>query len=276
MGGPGSDQDAHFVRPQLPRRAEEQPHAREIRLGRIAGACLFVRIILYTIRGVHRASLVDGTAGRSSLGERRARVLTLLRTRGVPLGAHDVAAALGLHVNTARSHLDGLVESGLAERSTEDRAVPGRPRLLYAARPDSAVGPRSFELLAEILSGYLAAVVPDPVPAALGAGRAWGRHLADPPQPFQRLPAEEATDRLRRTLDAIGFDPELVKEAAGTLVRLRHCPFREVAERHPDVVCSIHLGLMQGALAAMEAPLEAVRLDPFVTPGLCVAHVVPV
>jgi predicted ArsR family transcriptional regulator len=27
------------------------------------------------------------------------------------------------------------------------------------------------------------------------------------------------------------------------------CPFREIAEARPDVVCSIHLGLMRGALA---------------------------
>jgi hypothetical protein len=31
---------------------------------------------------------------------------------------------------------------------------------------------------------------------------------------------------------------------------------------------------MQGLLAELDAPLEAERLDPFVEPSLCVAHLV--
>ena len=53
---------------------------------------------------------------------------------------------------------------------------------------------------------------------------------------------------------------------------LRQCPFREVAEHHQDVICSLHLGLMRGALARMRAPVTAERLDPFVEPSLCVAR----
>jgi predicted ArsR family transcriptional regulator len=53
---------------------------------------------------------------------------------------------------------------------------------------------------------------------------------------------------------------------------LRQCPFREVAQQHQDVVCALHLGLMQGALAQMRAPVTADRLEPFAEPGLCVAH----
>ena len=34
----------------------------------------------------------------------------------------------------------------------------------------------------------------------------------------------------------------------------------------------MHLGLMQGALTAMRAPITVDRLDPFVEPDLCVAH----
>jgi predicted ArsR family transcriptional regulator len=55
-------------------------------------------------------------------------------------------------------------------------------------------------------------------------------------------------------------------------ILLNHCPFRETAQDHPDIVCSIHLGLMQGLLAELDAPVGVKRLDPFVTPRLCVAH----
>jgi predicted ArsR family transcriptional regulator len=38
------------------------------------------------------------------------------------------------------------------------------------------------------------------------------------------------------------------------------------------VICALHLGLMRGALARMRAPVSVDRLDPFVEPSLCVAH----
>ncbi|HZJ06739.1 MAG TPA: ArsR family transcriptional regulator, partial [Nocardioidaceae bacterium] len=53
---------------------------------------------------------------------------------------------------------------------------------------------------------------------------------------------------------------------------LRHCPFREVAQKHTDIVCAIHLGLMQGALDELGAPMTTTSLDPFVTPHMCVAR----
>jgi predicted ArsR family transcriptional regulator len=40
-------------------------------------------------------------------------------------------------------------------------------------------------------------------------------------------------------------------------VYLHRCPFREVAQHHQDMVCSLHLGLMQGALDQMRALITA-------------------
>lgn len=209
------------------------------------------------------------------LGESRARVLDVLQSAREPLGVTDVAARVGLHANTTRFHLDGLVEQGLAERIAEDRTLPGRPRALYSARPDSAAaGRRSYRLLAEILTSYLASTK-QPGTAAQTAGEAWGRFLADRPAPFRRVDAAAATDLLVQKLDEIGFAPESVVTSRQRKVLLHHCPFREAAEAHRDVVCPLHLGLMRGVLAELDAPLEATRLDPFVEPDLCVAHLAP-
>ena len=73
-------------------------------------------------------------------------------------------------------------------------------------------------------------------------------------------------------LDAVGFQSEARPTEKGIEVRLRHCPFREVAQKHTDIVCAIHLGLMQGALDELGAPVAATSLDPFVTPQMCIAH----
>lgn len=208
-----------------------------------------------------------------ALGDSRAQVLAALQAAGEPLSVNDVAAQVGLHPNTARFHLDGLVEHGLAQRETEQRDVPGRPRALYTAKADSPrAGRRSYRLLAEILTSYLATHTKQPGNAALEAGEAWGRFLTDRPAPFRRVDATAATQQLVDTLDDIGFAPEAFSSGRERQILLHHCPFRETAEEHRDVVCSVHLGLMRGVLAELDAPIDAKRLDPFVEPNLCVTR----
>lgn len=210
-------------------------------------------------------------AAAAPLGRRRQDVLDCLCDAAEPVGVADVAARTRMHVNTARFHLDGLVADGLAARRSEERDVPGRPRILYSSSGPAA-GPRSFRLLAEMLTGLVSGLE-DPRPAAIEAGRSWGRHLVERPAPSEHIDIDEATARLLRVLDEVGFRPESGPDVEGDRqVLLHHCPFREVAERHTDVVCGLHLGLMQGALAELRAPVESPSLDPFVTPQLCVAH----
>jgi predicted ArsR family transcriptional regulator len=210
------------------------------------------------------------------LGRSRSRVLGLLQGAGGPFGVEDVAKQVGLHPNTSRCHLDALVVAGLAERTVEDRTRPGRPRALYTARPDSPrAGHRSYRILADILASYMAAQVPEPTTAGLQAGQVWGRYLAVRPPPFRRLDAVAATEQLIRTLDDIGFAPEAVTVEGKQQILLRHCPFLEIAAQHRDVVCAVHLGLMQGLLAELDAPVDTERIDRLVEPTLCIAHLGP-
>lgn len=214
----------------------------------------------------------DRPAG-SGLGPSRARVLAALREAGDPLGVGAVAERVGLHANTARFHLDALVEAGLADRAAEEREQPGRPRLLYAARPEGArAGQRNYRFLAEILAGYVAATSARPAEAGLEAGRAWGRSLAERPPPMSRTEPGPATGQLVAVLDDVGFAPQAVTSGSDRRIELHHCPFRELAEKHPDLVCSVHLGLMRGMLAELNTTVGVERLDPFVTPRMCVAR----
>jgi len=213
----------------------------------------------------------DPATGRA-LGESRTRVLEVLQDSGTQLNVSDVAARVGLHTNTVRLHLDALVAAGLAESEAEKRDLRGRPRTLYAANANSAnAGRRSYRLLAEILASSMAAQTSKPREAAVKAGHEWGRYLGEGPPPFKRVDADEATGRLVGALDTLGFSPEAVTRGRQRRVLLHHCPFREVAKEYPEVACSIHLGLMNGLLAELDAPLEVDRLDPFVEPALCVA-----
>jgi predicted ArsR family transcriptional regulator len=127
-----------------------------------------------------------------------------------------------------------------------------------------------------MLASMIAGVLPDPAATAEQAGREWGSYLAEQPPPYQPPTAARALGDLTALLDDMGFDPEVA--TPGTPLRtpprimLHECPFREVASRHPAVVCSLHLGVIRGALARMRAPLTAGRLEPFASPGLCLVH----
>ena len=209
----------------------------------------------------------------SPLGQSRAEVLELLRAAGSPLGVQEIADRTGLHPNTARFHLDGLVEAGLATREPQARTTPGRPSMAYRATDSSGpAGGRRYRLLAEILTSLIAGTMPEPGEAAENAGREWGGYLTEEPPPYQRPGASEAVGKLTATLEELGFAPQAVADAGQDQVRLHQCPFREVAQQHQDIVCALHLGLMKGALARMRAPVTADRLEPFVEPSLCVAH----
>lgn len=182
----------------------------------------------------------------------------------------QVAGRVGLHPNTCRFHLDALVKNGLADRSVEQRRGPGRPHTLYAAHPDTEpTGRRSYRLLAEILTACLATEATRPRQAAQRAGQAWGRRFAQRPRPPGRIRANEAVRQAIGMLDELGFAPEVPANSTGQIL-LHHCPFRETAEEHQDIVCAIHLGLMQGLLDELDAPLAASRLVPFAEPSLCV------
>jgi predicted ArsR family transcriptional regulator len=206
------------------------------------------------------------------LGASRAKVLDLLRAASGPLGVQDVADRAGLHPNTARFHLEALVEAGLATREPQPRETPGRPCMAYGVvdggRP---TGQRRYRLLAEMLTSMIAGVMPEPAQAAAEAGREWGRYLTEAPLPYQRPAAGQAVERLAAALEEIGFAPEVVAVGDGYQVRLPQCPFREVAEHHQDVVCALHLGLIQGVLGQLRAPVTVDQLQPFAEPGACVA-----
>ncbi len=205
------------------------------------------------------------------------RLLEELRSAGQALDASELARRLGLHHNTVRAHLEVLQEAGLVRGMSERRGAPGRPRIVY--RPVLEVGEArvdeeraGYRLLANILASYMAASSPDPGPAAVEAGQAWGRYLVQRPAPFQHLSTEESMARLSRLLTELGFAPEAVVEGGQRRILLHRCPFRELALDHPEITCAVHLGLIRGALAELGAPLEAVGLDAFVEPSLCVAH----
>lgn len=216
------------------------------------------------------ASHPSGTR-RVLAGASRIALLEALRRARKPLTIQQLADELGLHGNTVRFHLARLTQAGLVKEGQAGPSGPGRPKLVYTAVPEEeSAEPRDgYQLLAEILAGHLAATSSSPAADAVAAGREWGRYLAERPAPFSTLTSEKALEKVVSLLDELGFAPE--QESGQSRVRLHSCPFRTVAQHRPDVACSVHLGLMRGALAEMGAPLKATDLQPSFTAEPCLA-----
>lgn len=205
--------------------------------------------------------------------DRRAAILKVLRASATPRTILDIAEELGVHPNTVRFHLGALVSDGRVEQLTADPRGVGRPPLLFQpTRAMSPDGPTSYRLLATMLASHLTETSLDPAATATELGRQWGPRLVDAPARDRRLNKTESLRAMADALSKVGFEPEGSRGTRETEIRLRHCPFLDLVDEQPAVICSLHLGLMQGAFASMRAPVTVDVLEPFVEPDLCVAH----
>jgi len=174
-----------------------------------------------------------------------------------PLATADVAATLGLHPNTVRPHLERMRDVGLLQVQSASRGGVGRPQHLYslaAEAPSLGLEPASFPVLARMLVRLAAATGADAADA-LDVGRDQGRLDG------VRLGGRGCLSAVVAQLEAMGFDPAVVGddldggtgvagEADLVTIAFAHCPFRDLAEQRPDLLCSLHRGLIEGVVAA--------------------------
>lgn len=202
---------------------------------------------------------------------RRGRLVEELRDAPDGLDVQTLAERLGVHPNTVRWHLGVLEDAGAVASRPAPRSARGRPRMVYRLEAGAAGGTRDeYRLLASMLSGAVA-TTPDGPAAAERAGRRWGRHLVTRPLPLVREDDGRAVDHVAALLAEQGFAPEAVDGE----IRMRRCPFHDLAEAQPEIVCSVHRGLIDGALEELDSDLRVGELDVFVAPDLCVARLSP-
>ena len=183
------------------------------------------------------------------------RVLAALTLRDAPTTLAQLVEITGLHENTLRGHLDALHRARHVSRFHAPPSGRGRPAWSYVARE------APYAALAQALARGLE-TNPGATARETGesGGRAWGEQLRALFDEDDQTPHE----RLMRALEHVGFGPET--SADETSVRLTRCPFIDAARAHPEAVCSVHLGLIEGALGES---LDPAALQPFVEPGAC-------
>lgn len=171
-----------------------------------------------------------------------------------PLTTAEIADTIALHPNTVRPHLERMREVGLIDVSVGGRGGIGRPQHRYtlaADAPSLGLEPPVMPMLARMvltMADRMGVAAAD----AHATGDVEGARRA---VPYATAPS--TLEALVSDLDRLGFDP-VVSDPAGSpdpagaaVVSFGNCPFGELAREHPNIVCSLHHGLVAGFVAAM-------------------------
>jgi predicted ArsR family transcriptional regulator len=188
------------------------------------------------------------------------------------VGRDEAASALGIGRSLAAFHLDRLVEAGLLTtefRRLSGRTGPGagRPAKLYRSsgrEVRAAVPHRRYEVAAELFASALTSEDPGP-DALVEAAGAYGAELGAEAR-HRAGPSSRHRGRVV-ALASVLRDAGYVPFERGGELRLRNCPFHELAERHRQLTCGMNLALVRGILDGAGLPTETARLDW--QPGQC-------
>jgi predicted ArsR family transcriptional regulator len=204
----------------------------------------------------------------------RAAVLEYVSRSAGEVTRDQAAEELGVTRRIAAFHLDRLAREGwldVSYRRLSNRTGPGagRSSKLYRRSGRSirlSVPPRNYELLARVL----AAAVKQPRPAreldeARQAALQFGERIGASSKARASLRASRAQQdsAIRGALTDQGYEPF----SDGDVIRMRNCPFHEMARENKDLVCGLNVALMQGLAKGLEvAGFTPVREE---IEGLC-------
>ena len=91
------------------------------------------------------------------LSPKQSEVLSILQTFPQGARAAEIAQKLGMHVNTARGHLDELINAGAVRVVTAPAQGRGRPSLIFQVRvPDNRSVAEEYVTLISVLIKALA------------------------------------------------------------------------------------------------------------------------
>ena len=211
---------------------------------------------------VHKA-LADDT---------RYRLYRYVGLAGRPVSVREMSRRLSLHPNTLRPHLRRLEEVGLISREIRKAATVGRPQTLYRVREVEDRAERDYRLLAEMLIGLVRGK--RSLIHAEELARQWGAYLGarEGPKPSLRARTGPSLAALQEAMAEAGFDPRFRRlggSATTIEITLRDCPFRDLADEYRELVCTLHRGLIDGMLGALEPSLSVKEFKPFVERNLC-------
>ncbi|MCL4434660.1 MAG: helix-turn-helix domain-containing protein [Actinobacteria bacterium] len=209
----------------------------------------------------------------------RFSIYNTIRSSASSVTVADLTSIFKLNHNAIRQHLAILVDAGLVKEELERRrTTPGRPRLFYstggqeslpfgAIDPDGRLYSRLALLLAEAIDSNTAPREMGRVAgmrgaggsgAGVGVGVGVGGATAGTGKVGTGMvgasgkisDGDQALDRVMSAMETEGFHTRLAKKGKRIELIVDTCPFINIAEVAPGVVCDLHLGMAEGVTAA--------------------------
>jgi len=172
----------------------------------------------------------------------RERVLEIVAASSTPIDADTVADAAGIHVTTARFHLNNLIADGEISADQLPATGRGRPRLVYSAPRPLPIG-QLLGLLLDQLGGTEA--VREELAAR--AGRCWAQPYLDA---VESADVPDPVTVAGQILQRLGFRITESSSVFGTHeLKICSCPLRGLADTHPEVVRGVQRGILEEAFA---------------------------
>jgi predicted ArsR family transcriptional regulator len=178
----------------------------------------------------------------------RLRVVRHLDDRGAA-SLREIAEAVGVHVNTARPHVQALEADGVLHSRQRQAQGPGRRVIEYFLAEPLTGSEADVMAMAELLAAALARAQVDEVQLRR-IGADWGRYLSGRPggDPIARLP---------EVLARFGYRAQ----ADDRSVALERCLCPLVSPDAPLNICVLIEGVVQGTLAAAGSDLVVAERD---------------
>jgi predicted ArsR family transcriptional regulator len=176
-----------------------------------------------------------------------------------PVGRDEAAAAAHIGRTLAAYHLDKLAERELLtvsyERLGKRRGQGGgRPAKLYSRAPREltvSVPPRDYLLAGRLLVAAAEGDTNGSTREALAtAARAVGAEAGTARKKGRAGSVPARRGAVVAALRERGYEPH---EDDNGVIRLRNCPFHELAQQNRAVVCTMNLSLLEGLLAGLDA-----------------------
>jgi predicted ArsR family transcriptional regulator len=188
----------------------------------------------------------------------RRRLYEYVASHDRPVGRDEAAAAARISRTLAAYHLDKLAEHELLtvsyERLGKRRGQGGgRPAKLYSRPPREltvSVPPRDYLLAGRLLVAAAEGDANGSTREALAeAARTLGTEMG---AARKKGRATSVSARRRTVIAALrqrGYEPY---EDDNSVIRLRNCPFHELAQQNRGIVCTMNLSLLEGLLTGLE------------------------
>lgn len=203
----------------------------------------------------------------------RRRLYEYVASHDRPVGRDEAAGAARIARTLAAYHLDKLAEHELLTVSYERLGKRrgrggGRPAKLYSRAPRELtvnIPPRDYLVAGRLLVAAAERDAKGSTREALAeAARALGAEVGAARKKGRAASVPARRRAVTAALRQRGYEPY---EDDQGVIRLRNCPFHELAQQNRGIVCTMNLSLLEGLLTGLDTNEFSPSLE--IEPGRC-------